>query len=48
MNSFSSNEERFESWASDCESEEEKIKIQANGAEGIKYMVVESGILGNR
>jgi hypothetical protein len=46
-NSFSSNEERFGSWASDCESEEEKRKSQANGAEGIEYMVVESGILGN-
>jgi hypothetical protein len=46
-NSFSSNEEIFGSWASDCESEEEKRKIQAYGAESIKYMVVESGILGN-
>jgi hypothetical protein len=46
-NSFSSNEERFGSWASDCESEEEKRKNQANGAEGIEDMVVESGILGN-
>jgi hypothetical protein len=46
-NSFSSNKERFGSWASDCESEEEKRKSQSNGAEGIKYMVVESGILGN-
>jgi hypothetical protein len=45
-NSFSSNEERFGYWASDCESEEEK-KIQAKGAEGIGYMVVESGILNN-
>jgi hypothetical protein len=35
------------SWASDCESEEEKRKIQANGAEGIKDVVMESGILGN-
>jgi hypothetical protein len=31
----------------DCESEEEKRKRQANGAEGIEDMVVESGILGN-
>jgi hypothetical protein len=31
-NSFSSNEEIFGSWVSDCESEEEKIKSQANGA----------------
>jgi small-conductance mechanosensitive channel len=46
-NSFSSNEERFGSWDSDCESEEEKRKSQANGAEGIEDMVVESGILGN-
>jgi hypothetical protein len=46
-NSFSSNEERSGSWASDCESEEEKRKSQANGAEGIGDMVVESGILGN-
>jgi hypothetical protein len=46
-NSFSYNVEIFGSWASDCESEEEKIKSQANGAEGITYMVVESGILGN-
>jgi hypothetical protein len=46
-NSFSCNEERFGSWASDCESEEEKRKSQANGAEGIEDMVVESGILGN-
>jgi hypothetical protein len=46
-NSFSFNEERFGSWASDCESEEEKRKSQANGAEGIAYMAVESGILGN-
>jgi chromosome segregation ATPase len=45
--SFSSNEETFGSWASDCESEEEKRKSQANGAEGIEDMVVESGILGN-
>jgi chromosome segregation ATPase len=45
-NSFSSNEERFGSWASDCEYEEER-KIQANGTEGIEDMVVESGILGN-
>jgi hypothetical protein len=43
-NSFSSNEEIFGSWASDCESEEEKIKSQANGADGIEYMVVESGM----
>jgi hypothetical protein len=47
MNSFSFNEDKFGSWASDCESGEEKIKSQANGAEGIEYMVVESGILGN-
>jgi hypothetical protein len=46
-NSSSSNEERFGSWASDCESEEEKRKSQAKGAEGIDDMVVESGILGN-
>jgi hypothetical protein len=46
-NSFSSNEEIFGSWASECESEEEKRKSQANGAEGIEDMVVESGILGN-
>jgi hypothetical protein len=47
-NSFSSNEEIFGSWASDCESEEEKRKkIQANGEEGIAYMMVESGILDN-
>jgi hypothetical protein len=46
-NSFSSNEEIFGSWASDCESLEEKRKSQANGAEGIAYMVVESSILGN-
>jgi hypothetical protein len=46
-NSFSSNEGRFGSWSSDCESEEEKRKSQANGAEGIEDMVVESGILGN-
>jgi chromosome segregation ATPase len=46
-NSFSSNEERFGYWASDCESEEEKIKSQAKGAERIEDMVVESGILGN-
>jgi hypothetical protein len=46
-NSFSSNEERIGSWASDCDSEEEKRKSQANGAEGIEDMVVESGILGN-
>jgi hypothetical protein len=46
-NSFSPNEERFGSWASDCESEEEKRKIQANGAEGIRDIVVEYGILGN-
>jgi hypothetical protein len=45
-NSFSSNEERFGSWASDCESEEDK-KSQAKGAEGIEDMVVDSGILGN-
>jgi hypothetical protein len=46
-NSFSSNEEIFGSWASDCESEEEKRKSQAACAEGIEDMVVESGILGN-
>jgi chromosome segregation ATPase len=46
-NSFSSNEERFGSWVSDCESEEEKRKSQDNGAEGIEDIVVESGILGN-
>jgi hypothetical protein len=46
-NSFSSNEERFGSWASDCAYEEEKRKSHAKGAEGIKEMVVESGILGN-
>jgi hypothetical protein len=46
-NSFSYNEEICGSWASDCESEEEKRKGQAKGAEGIEYMVVESGILGN-
>jgi hypothetical protein len=46
-NSFSSNEERFGSWVSDCESEEEKRKSQANGAESIKDMVVDYGILGN-
>jgi hypothetical protein len=45
--SFSSNEERFGSWASDCESEEGKRKSQANGAEGIEDMVVDSVILGN-
>jgi hypothetical protein len=32
MNSFSSNEEIFGSWASDCESEEERRKSQAKGA----------------
>jgi chromosome segregation ATPase len=47
MNSFSSNDESFGSWASDSESEEEKRKSQDNGAEGIEDMVVESGILGN-
>jgi chromosome segregation ATPase len=46
-NSFSSNEERSGSWASDCDSEEEKRKRQAKGAAGIEDMVVESGILGN-
>jgi chromosome segregation ATPase len=46
-NSFSSNEEIFGSWTSDCESQEEKRKSQANKAEGIEDMVVESGILGN-
>jgi chromosome segregation ATPase len=46
-NSFSSNEERFGSWASDCEFEEDKIKSQAKGAEGIEDMDVGSGILGN-
>jgi hypothetical protein len=46
-NSFSSNDEIFGSWASDCEYEEEKRKSQANGAEGIEYMVVDYGILGN-
>jgi hypothetical protein len=45
--SLSYNEGSFGSWDSDCESEEEKRKIQANGAEGIEDMVVESGILGN-
>jgi chromosome segregation ATPase len=46
-NSFPSNEEIYGSWANDCESEEEKRKKQAKGAEGIEDMVVESGILGN-
>jgi hypothetical protein len=47
MNSFSSNEDRSGSWASDCDSEDEKRKRQAKGAAGIEDMVVESGILGN-
>jgi hypothetical protein len=46
-NSCSYNEEIFGSWASDCESEEEKRKSQANGTEGTEDMVVESGILGS-
>jgi chromosome segregation ATPase len=46
-NSFSSNEERSGSWASDCDSEEEKRRRHAKGVAGIEDMVVESVILGN-